>query len=194
MTDISKELGITMDLHQSGAPMSVEADEQGIRRSRLQMLEEMQAVGAGGYRDIYAMSEAAGAPVTEAEVGGTMAGFVPGKVAGLVGAPGDIVALATGLYKAAFPEPEQGRLDAFIQQVEEVSNKYGSGATLGFLNDWATESGIPDEVKQGFMQGAEVGSFFGFGQGAAATGKGAAAAGKAIAEGAPARIDRKSVV
>lgn len=38
------------------------------------------------------------------------------------------------------------------------------------------------------MQGAEVGSFFGFGQGAAATGKGAAAAGKAIAEGAPARI------
>lgn len=189
MTDMSKELGISIDMHQSGAPMVVEADEQGIRRSRLQMAEDMQAMGAGGYRDIYALSEAADAPVTEAEVGGTVAGFVPGKAAGLVGAPGDIAALATGLYKAAFPEPEQGRLDAFIQQVEEVSNKYGSGATLGFLDDWATESGIPDEVKQGFMQGAEVGSFFGFGQGAAATGKGAAAAGKAIAEGAPARID-----
>lgn len=188
MTDMSKELGISIDMHQSGAPMVVEADEQGIRRSRLQMAEDMQAMGAGGYRDIYALSEAADAPVTEAEVGGTMAGFVPGKVAGLVGAPGDIAALATGLYKAAFPEPEQGRLDAFIQQVEEVSNKYGSGATLGFLDDWATQSGISDEVKQGFMQGAEVGSFFGLGQGAAATGKGAAAAGKAIAEGAPARI------
>lgn len=188
MTDISKELGITMDLHQSGAPISVETDEQGIRRSRLQMAEEMQAMGAGGYRDIYALSEAADAPVTEAEVGGTVAGFVPGKAAGLVGAPGDIVALATGLYKAAFPDEDQGRLDAFITQVEDVSNKFGSGATLGFLDDWATQSGISDEVKQGFMQGAEVGSFFGFGQGAKATGKGVAAAGKAVAEGAPARI------
>ena len=188
MTDISKELGITMDLHQSGAPISVETDEQGIRRSRLQMLEEMQAMGAGGYRDIYTLSETAGAPVTEAEVGGTVAGFVPGKVAGLVGAPGDIAALATGLYKAAFPDDDQGRLDAFITQVEEVSNKFGSGATLGFLDDWATQSGIPDDVKQGFMQGAEMGSLFGFGQGAAATGKGVVAAGEAIAEGAPARI------
>jgi hypothetical protein len=188
MTDISKELGISMDLHQSGAPILVEADEQGVRRSRLQMAEEMQAMGAGGYRDIYALSEAADAPVTEAEVGGTVAGFVPGKAAGLVGAPGDIAALATGLYKAAFPDEDQGRLDAFITQVEEVSNKFGSGATLGFLDDWATQSGISDEVKQGFMQGAEVGSFFGFGQGAKATGKGVAAAGKAVAEGAPARI------
>jgi hypothetical protein len=188
MTDISKELGISMDLHQSGAPILVEADEQGVRRSRLQMAEEMQAMGAGGYRDIYALSEAADAPVTEAEVGGTVAGFVPGKAAGLVGAPGDIAALATGLYKAAFPDEDQGRLDAFITQVEEVSNKFGSGATLGFLDDWATQSGISDEVKQGFMQGAEVGSFFGFGQGAKATGKGVAAAGKAVAESAPARI------
>ena len=57
MTDISKELGISMDLHQSGAPILVEADEQGVRRSRLQMAEEMQAMGAGGYRDIYALSE-----------------------------------------------------------------------------------------------------------------------------------------
>jgi hypothetical protein len=188
MTDISKELGISMDLHQSGAPILVEADEQGVRRSRLQMAEEMQAMGAGGYRDIYALSEAADAPVTEAEVGGTVAGFVPGKAAGLVGAPGDIAALATGLYKAAFPDEDQGRLDAFITQVEDVSNKFGSGATLGFLDDWATQSGISDEVKQGFMQGAEVGSFFGFGQGAKATGKGVAAAGKAVAESAPARI------
>ena len=188
MTDISKELGISMDLHQSGAPILVEADEQGVRRSRLQMAEEMQAMGAGGYRDIYALSEAADAPVTEAEVGGTVAGFVPGKAAGLVGAPGDIAALATGLYKAAFPDEDQGRLDAFITQVEDVSNKFGSGATLGFLDDWATQSGISDEVKQGFMQGAEVGSFFGFGQGAKATGKGVAAAGKAVAKSAPARI------
>jgi hypothetical protein len=134
------------------------------------------------------MSEAADAPVTEAEIGGTMAGFGPGKVAGVVGAPGDIVALATGLYKAAFPDADQGRLDAFIQQVEEVSNKFGSGATLGFLDDMATKAGIPEDVKQGFMQGAEVGSFFGLGQGAAATGKGVAAAGRAVAEGAPARI------
>lgn len=188
MTDISKELGITMNMHQSGAPVSVEGDEQGIRRMRLQMLEETQAMGPGGYRDIYALSEAAEAPVTEAEVGGTMAGFGPGRVAGLVGAPGDIAALATGLYKAAFPDADQGRLDAFITQVEEVSNKFGSGATLGFLDDMATQAGIPEDVKQGFMQGAEVGSFFGFGQGAKATGKGVAAAGKAYAEGAPARV------
>jgi hypothetical protein len=117
-----------------------------------------------------------------------MGGFVPGKVAGVIGAPGDIAALATGLYKAAFPDADQGRLDAFIQQVEEVSSKFGSGATLGFLDDMATEAGIPEDVKQGFMQGAEVGSFFGLGQGAVATGKGVAAAGKAVAEGAPARI------
>jgi len=188
MTDISKELGVTMDMHQSGAPVAVEGDEQGIRRMRLQMLEETQAMGPGGYRDIYALSETAEAPVTEAEVGGTMAGFGPGRVAGLVGAPGDIAALATGLYKAAFPDADQGRLDAFITQVEEVSNKFGSGATLGFLDDMATQAGVPEDVKQGFMQGAEVGSFFGFGQGAKAAGKGVAAAGKAVAEGAPARI------
>ena len=187
--DISKEYGITMSMHRSKTPFEVADDGQGVRTSRLQQFLEADAnIGPGGYRDIYAMSEAAGAPVTEAEVGGTVAGFVPGKVAGLVGAPGDITALATGLYKAAFPDEDQGRLDAFITQVEDVSNKFGSGATLGFLDDWATQSGISDEVKQGFMQGAEVGSFFGLGQGAAATGKGAAAAGKAIAEGAPARI------
>tara|TARA_E500000331_G_C17269687_1_gene718726 strand:+ start:1639 stop:3747 length:2109 start_codon:yes stop_codon:yes gene_type:complete len=187
--DISKEYGITMSMHRSKTPFEVADDGQGVRTSRLQQFLEADAnISPGGYRDIYAMSEAAGAPVTEAEVGGTMAGFVPGKVAGLVGAPGDITALAAGLYKAAFPDKDQGRLDAFITQVEEVSNKFGSGATLGFLDDWATQSGISDEVKQGFMQGAEVGSFFGLGQGAKATGKGVAAAGKAVAEGAPARI------
>jgi len=145
--------------------------------------------GGGVKPDIYALSQAAGAPVTEAEVAGTMAGFVPGKIAGAIGAPGDIAALATGIYKAAFPDPEQGRLEAFITQVEEISNKFGSGATLGFLDDWATQSGISEEAKQGFLQGAEVGSFFGFGQGAKATGKGVVAAGKAVVEGAPARLE-----
>lgn len=187
--DISKEIGTSIGFHQSGAPIEVAEDETGMRYSRLQeFMEDSAAVGPAGYRDVYAMSEAADAPVTEAEIGGTMAGFGPGKVAGVVGAPGDIVALATGLYKAAFPNADQGRLDAFIQQVGEVSNKFGSGATLGFLDDMATEAGIPEDVKQGFMQGAEVGSFFGLGQGAAATGKGVAAAGRAVAEGAPARI------
>jgi len=187
--DISKEIGTSIGFHQSGAPIEVAEDETGMRYSRLQeFMEDSADVGPAGYRDIYAMSEAAGAPVTEAEIGGTMAGFGPGKVAGVVGAPGDIAALATGLYKAAFPDADQGRLDAFIQQVEEVSNKFGSGATLGFLDDMATKAGIPEDVKQGLMQGAEVGSFFGLGQGAVATGKGVAAAGKAVAEGAPARI------
>jgi len=187
--DISKEIGTSIGFHQSGAPIEVAEDETGIRYSRLQeFMEDSADVGPAGYRDIYAMSEAAGAPVTEAEIGGTMAGFGPGKVAGVVGAPGDIAALATGLYKAAFPGADQGRLDAFIQQVEEVSNKFGSGATLGFLDDMATKAGIPEDVKQGFMQGAEVGSFFGLGRGTKEIGKGVAAAGKAVAEGAPARI------
>ena len=169
-------------------------DENGYNRLTTEANVEAQALGpaemfgAGAKPDIYALSQAAGAPVTEAEVGGTMAGFVPGKIAGAIGAPGDIAALATGIYKAAFPEPEQGRLDAFITQVEEISNKFGSGATLGFLDDWATQSGISEEAKQGFLQGAELGSFFGFGQGAKATGKGVVAAGKAVVEGAPARI------
>ncbi len=170
-------------------------DENGYNRLTTEANVEAQALGpaemfgAGAKPDIYALSQAAGAPVTEAEVGGTMAGFGPGKAAGLVGAPGDIAALATGIYKAAFPEPEQGRLEAFITQVEEISNKFGSGATLGFLDDWATQSGISEEAKQGFLQGAEVGSFFGFGQGAKATGKGVVAAGKAVVEGAPARLE-----
>lgn len=170
-------------------------DENGYNRLTTEANVKSQALGpaemfgAGAKPDIYALSQAAGAPVTEAEVGGTMAGFVPGKVAGVVGAPGDITALATGLYKAAFPDQDEGRLDAFIAQVEDVSNKFGSGATLGFLDDWATDAGISEEAKQGFLQGAEVGSFFGFGQGAKATGKGVVAAGKAIAEGAPARLE-----
>lgn len=169
-------------------------DENGYNRLTTEANVEAQALGpaemfgAGAKPDIYALSQAAGAPVTEAEVAGTMAGFGPGKAAGLFGAPGDIVALATGIYKAAFPDPEQGRLEAFITQVEEISNKFGSGAALGFLDDWATQSGISEEAKQGFLQGAEVGSFFGFGQGAKATGKGVVAAGKAVVEGAPARI------
>jgi len=191
--DISKEIGTSIGFHQSGAPIEVAEDETGMRYSRLQeFMEDSADVGPAGYRDIYAMSEAAGAPVSEREVMGTMGGFVPGKVAGAIGAPGDIAALVTGLYKAAFPDADQGRLDAFIQQVEEVSNKFGSGATLGFLDDWATDAGIPEDVKQGFMQGAEVGSLFGFGAGAKATGKGVAAAGKAYAEGAPARIAERA--
>lgn len=191
--DISKEIGTSIGFHQSGAPIEVAEDETGMRYSKLQeFMEDSADVGPAGYRDIYAMSEAAGAPVSEREVMGTMGGFVPGKVAGAIGAPGDIAALVTGLYKAAFPDADQGRLDAFIQQVEEVSNKFGSGATLGFLDDWATDAGIPEDVKQGFMQGAEVGSLFGFGAGAKATGKGVAAAGKAYAEGAPARIAERA--
>lgn len=187
--DISKEIGTSISFHQSGAPIEVAEDETGMRYSRLQeFMEDSAAVGPAGYRDVYAMSEAAGAPVTEAEIGGTMAGFGPGKVAGVVGAPGDIAALATGLYKAAFPDADQGRLDAFIQQVEEVSNKFGSGATLGFLDDMATKAGVPEDIKQGFMQGAEVGSFFGLGRGTKEIGKGVAAGAKAVAEGAPARI------
>lgn len=169
-------------------------DENGYNRLTTEANVEAQALGpaemfgAGAKPDIYALSQAAGAPVTEAEVAGTMAGFGPGKLAGAIGAPGDIVALATGIYKAAFPEPEQGRLEAFIKQVEEISNKFGSGATLGFLDDWATQSGISEEAKQGFLQGAELGSVFGFGQGAKAAGKGVVAGGKAVVEGAPARI------
>lgn len=194
---IEQELEKLLASSGTGMRKNYVEDEDGYNRL---ILSNVQAMGPAGYRDIYALSEAADAPVTEREVASTMGGFPAGQAAGFVGAPGDIAALFGGLYKAAFPDADQSRLDAFLTTVGDISSKYGSEAALDFVDSMATAAGVPDDVRQSFMRGAEGGSFVGFGKAGEAISKGVGMAAKGAAKGvkdyaagAPQRIaDRTS--
>jgi len=148
-------------------------------------------VFGGGVRpDIYALSQAAGAPVTEAEVAGTMGGVVPGAAIGAVTAVPDIAALVKGGVQAATAE-EGSRIEEFLKGFSSISGVIGSEKAFELYNAGVDMLPISDEAKQGLKQGAAVGEVLGFGAGAK---KGAQATGEYVA-GAPARLeDAKSGV
>lgn len=194
---IEQELEKLLASSGTGMKKNYVEDEDGYNRL---ILSNVEAMGPAGYRDIYALSEAADAPITEREVASTMAGFPAGQAAGFVGAPGDVAALFAGLYKAAFPDADQSRLDAFLTTAGDISSKYGSEAALDFVDGIAKAAGVPDDVRQSFMRGAEGGSLVGAGKageaitkGIGMAAKGAVKGAKTYAAGAPQRIaDRTS--
>jgi len=140
--------------------------------------------GGGVKPDIYALSQAAGAPVTEAEVAGTMGGVVPGAAIGAATAIPDIAALVKGGVQAATAE-EGSRIEEFLKGFSSISGVIGSEKAFELYDAGVDMLPISDEAKQGLKQGALVGEVIGFGTGAK---KGAEAVGGYV-EGAPARLE-----
>ena len=199
MTDIAQEMMNTIIAAESGGSIETVRDDTGSYRMRrvydkAMALDQMQAAGPGDYRDIYALSQQADAPITEAEVAGTQLGAavgVPGAI--LTGLP-DVAGLVYGGYKAATAE-EGERLQSFLDGFSAISGAIGS-EKAGELFDGLVDSlDISDEAKQGLKQGYLAGEFASMGLVAPQAAKAGAGAVADYAAGAPARLeDAKSGV
>lgn len=194
MTTLRDEMMTSYYLYESGASLEIARDERGgVRLQRVpDPAAEAAALGPGAYRDPYAISEAAGAPVSEQEVAGTMGGVVPGAAIGAATGIQDIGALAYGGIKAATAEEGQ-RIDEFLKGFQAISGVIGSEKAFELYNAGVDALPISDEAKQGLRQGAMVGEVIGFGGAAGEAGKGVAKGVQTYAAGAPQRIaDRTS--
>jgi len=194
MTTLRDEMMASYYLYESGASLEIARDERGgVRLQRVpDPAAEAAALGPGAYRDPYAISEAAGAPVSEQEVAGTMGGVVPGAAIGAATGIQDIGALAYGGIKAATAEEGQ-RIDEFLKGFQAISGVIGSEKAFELYNAGVDALPISDEAKQGLRQGAMVGEVIGFGGAAGEAGKGVAKGVQTYAAGAPQRIaDRTS--
>ena len=185
MATLRDEMLTSYYLYESDADLEIVRDEGGevtLRRAP-DPAAEAAALGPGAYRDPYALSEAAGAPITEEEVAGTMAGIVPGGAIGMATGIQDIGALGYGGYKAATAEEGQ-RIDEFLKGFSAISGVIGSERAFELYNAGVDMLPVSDEAKQGLKQGAMVGEVLGLGKAGEAVVGGA----KAYAAGAPARI------
>lgn len=188
MPNFENEFMKTIIANDSGLPSAIELQADGSSVLRTidptgETLGMADVFGGGVKPDIYALSEAAGAPVTEAEVAGTMGGVVPGAAIGAATAIPDIAALVKGGVQAATAE-EGSRIEEFLKGFSSISGVIGSEKAFELYDAGVDMLPISDEAKQGLKQGALVGEVIGFGTGAK---KGAEAVGGYV-EGAPARI------
>jgi len=94
-----------------------------------------------------------------AGIGTSVAGLGTGVAAGTAGLPGDIAALGYGLWRAANPEEDEGRLNAFIDGLSTVSETAGSEYFLNAYADWLEQSGVPADQAQLMRDAADIGSF-----------------------------------
>ena len=194
MTTLRDEMMVSYYLYDSGASLDIVRDDEG--RVRLERAPDpaaqAAALGPGAYRDIYAISEAADAPVSEQEVAGTMGGVVPGVGIGAATGIQDVGALAYGGFKAATAEEGQ-RIDEFLKGFSAISGAIGSEKAFEIFNAGIDMLPISDEAKQGLKQGAMVGEGVGGFGVAGQAGKGVVQGAKTYAAGAPQRIaDRTS--
>ena len=194
MTTLRDEMMVSYYLYDSGASLDIVRDDEG--RVRLERAPDpaaqAAALGPGAYRDIYAISEAADAPVSEQEVAGTMGGVVPGVGIGAATGIQDVGALAYGGFKAATAEEGQ-RIDEFLKGFSAISGAIGSEKAFDLYNAGVDALPISDEAKQGLKQGAMVGEVIGGFGVAGQAGKGVVQGAKTYAAGAPQRIaDRTS--
>ena len=93
-----------------------------------------------------------------AGIGTSAAGLGTGIAAGTAGLPGDIVALGYGLWRAANPEEDEGRLNAFIDGLSTVSETAGSEYFLNAYSDWLEQNGVPADQAQLMRDAADIGS------------------------------------
>lgn len=189
MPNFENEFMKTIIANDSGLPSAIELQADGSSVLRTidptgETLGMADVFGGGVKPDIYALSEAAGAPVTEAEVAGTMGGVVPGAAIGAATAIPDIAALVKGGVQAATAE-EGSRIEEFLKGFSSISGVIGSEKAFELYDAGVDMLPISDEAKQGLKQGALVGEVIGFGTGAK---KGAEAVGGYV-EGAPARLE-----
>lgn len=185
MATLRDEMLTSYYLYESDADLEiVRGDDGGVSLRRApDPAAEAAALGPGAYRDPYALSEAAGAPITEEEVAGTMAGIVPGGAIGMATGIQDIGALGYGGYKAATAEEGQ-RINEFLKGFSAISGVIGSERAFELYDAGVDMLPVSDEAKQGLKQGAMVGEVLGLGKAGEAVVGGA----KAYAAGAPARM------
>lgn len=199
MTDIAQEMMNTIIAAESGGSIETVRDDVGNYRMRrvydkAMALEQMQAAGAGDYRDIYALSQQADAPITEAEVAGTQLGAAAGIPGAIVTGLPDVAALGYGGLKAATAE-EGERLQSFLDGFSAISGTIGSEALGGLFDGLVDSLDVSDEAKQGLKQGYLAGEFASMGLVAPQAAKAGAGAVADYAAGAPARLeDAKSGV
>ena len=170
MPNFENEFMKTIIANDSGLPSAIELQADGSSVLRTidptgETLGMADVFGGGVKPDIYALSEAAGAPVTEAEVAGTMGGVVPGAAIGAVTAIPDIAALVKGGVQAATAE-EGSRIEEFLKGFSSISGVIGSEKAFELYDAGVDMLPISDEAKQGLKQGALVGEVIGFGTGA----------------------------
>lgn len=91
-------------------------------------------------------------------IGLAFTGSATGVAAGTAGLPGDIVALGYGLWRAANPNEDEGRLNAFINGLSTVSETAGSEYFLNAYADWLEQNNVPAEQAQLMRQSADIGS------------------------------------
>jgi hypothetical protein len=144
--------------------------------------------GGGVKPDIYALSQAAGAPVTEAEVAGTMGGAAAGVPGSIVTGFQDLGALIYGGGKALFAEEGQG-VEEFLKGFSTISGAVGSEALGGLFESIVDKLNISDEAKQGLKQGYLAGEFASMGLVAPKAAKAGVGAVADYAAGAPARLE-----
>jgi len=199
MTDIAQEMMNTIIAAESGGPIETVRDDAGnysMRRvyDKAMALEQMQAAGPGDYRDIYAMSQQADAPITEAEVSGTQLGAFVGVPSAVVTGVPDLFALGLGGLKAALAEKGQG-WDEFQKGWSAISGTLGSEKAGELFDGFVEGLDISPEFKQGLKQGYLAGEFASMGLVAPQAAKATAGAVADYAAGAPARLeDAKSGV
>lgn len=122
----------------------------------------------------------------------TGTGLLSGAASATIGLPGDIVALGKGLYSAVFPDEDETRAEAFINDVDQISGKYGSEAVKGVFRDLAAKAGIEGEALEDAISVGEFGSLGGIVNKAPDIGKGIARAASDYASGAEARIAERA--
>jgi len=118
------------------------------------------------------------------EIGTATAGLATGAVAGAAGLPGDFAALLGGAYKAAFPDEGEGRIDAFVNAVDTISQTAGSEAALNYINSVIPVEAMSPGMREAYEQAQTVGTFVGLGK----AGKAATGAATQFVKDAPARV------
>lgn len=186
MATLHDSLMQSFTLRESGVELEISRGDDGVVMMQRvpDPVADAAALGVGAYRDPYALSEAAGAPVTESEVMGTAAGVLPGAAIGAVTAVPDIAGLIKGGVLAATAEEGQ-RIQQFLEGFSSISGVIGSERAFELYEAGVDALPVSDEAKQGMKQGALVGEILGFGTGAKAAGKGVAD----YAAGAPQRLE-----
>ncbi len=163
--NLEKELSTSLELMDMGIDAELHRGDDGTVSVR----PRQARLGATGFdlqppiRQEMSQAEPQAPGQAMEELPAVVGGLAAGATSATVGLPGDIAALAAGAYNAIFPEGDEGRLEAFTSTLTEISDKYGSGAVKGFIQQQAEEAGLSDVQMQALDEAMMVGEFGGIG-------------------------------
>ena len=163
--NLEKELSTSLELMDMGIDAELHRGDDGTVSVR----PRQARMGATGFdlqvplRQEMSQAEPQAPGQAMEELPAVVGGLAAGATSATVGLPGDIAALAAGAYNAIFPEGDEGRLEAFTNTLTEISDKYGSGAVKGFIQQQAEDAGLSDVQMQALDEAMMVGEFGGIG-------------------------------